>query len=49
MLKPVVIYGRGAWYKTEKEKLTLKTWARIMLMEVYGHITEQDAWGIRTI
>jgi hypothetical protein len=49
MLKPVVMYGRGARYITEKHKFMLNMGDKKILRKVYEPITEQVAWRIRTI
>jgi hypothetical protein len=48
ILKPIVIFGCEAWSMTEKVKTRLNMWERKILRKVYGPVTEQGVWIIRT-
>jgi hypothetical protein len=47
MLKQVVMYGCETWSKTRNIKIVLNKCKR-KILKVYGTVTEQGLWGIRT-
>jgi hypothetical protein len=48
VLDPVIIHGCESWLMNEKVKTVLNAWKTNLFGKLYGPVTEQDLWRIRT-
>jgi hypothetical protein len=48
IIRPVVTCGSETWCLTANDKRSLRTWERKVLRKIYGPVSDNGIWRIRT-